>query len=213
MTRVSHWLSLAIAAGAISCGCCPSATTSPQVINTAPLEAADVPPDIASILPLFPERTETIVSGGRHRDGSLDPGDMIEWVRLTHWVGWGVPGLDVEVRLYRSEDSAHRDFHEWLDAAHWKYALRGVRGNLCAVSDWERSRVGADAPFSCAHGLPSSFVSFQKGRVVVFIGETSPEPNSGRKEAVIARLATILSRGSGAPTTSPGGGAKPHEIR
>jgi hypothetical protein len=124
-----------------------------------------------------------------------------------------VPGLDVEVRLYRSENSAYRDFREWLDAAHWKYALRGLRGNLCAVSDWERSRVGADAPFSCAHGLPSSFVSFQKGRVVVFIGETSPEPKSDSKEAIIARLATILSRESTAPSSSSAGDAKRDAVR
>jgi hypothetical protein len=81
MTPVSHWLTLAMVAGTVSCGCCPSTVISLQVVNTVPLERADVPDDIQSILPLFPGRTETIVSAGRHWDGGPDPSDMIEWVR------------------------------------------------------------------------------------------------------------------------------------
>ena len=182
---------------ALSGGCCPSMKTTPQLVRTEPLEQANIPPDLDSILPLFPRPTETIVSGSCHRDGGVSPDGIVEWVRLTHRGRWGLDDLQTDVQLYQSQEAAAAAFRGAIESAPASPAVRGRPGNRCAVSQWVRYR-NACVPY-CAYGSPSSFVLFQKDKVIVRISEEADGTNGAAKDEVIARLAQTLGHGGPRP--------------
>jgi hypothetical protein len=189
-----------IAALLLAAGCCPHELTAPQSVNVEPLLAARFPQDRATILPLFPDAAEVIVSAGRHRDGYRNPSGIVEWVRLREPADrYEYLALTADVYLFRSEPDAAAEFDHWPDT--WwrpdrgKFTTRGTPGNRCVISYLSRPRYGADVPFSCDHGTAyDSFVTFQKGRLVVTITQRSESTDPSIKERWIKHLAEILSR-------------------
>ena len=187
---------------ALCSGCCPGRLSSPQTVNTGPLESACLPPSPhASIVALFPPPFKTFEESPRQ-------GAPSEWAWLSTYHG-AAPFLDVIVERYPSDADAAGAFERRVRERgypRFKWLVRGAGANRSAVSDWVREREIPDVPqglFTCKHSDPSSAVLVLRGNLFVHVEETVTDPSQAGKDPIIAWLAAVLTAGRPLDTPPP----------
>jgi hypothetical protein len=201
---------LAIAPFLALVGCCPHELTSPQAVNVDPLFSAVVPQDRSTLLPLFPNASEVIAAGGRHKDGYPAADGILDWVQQRYPEDrYGYLVVTADVYLVRSPAEAERFFDfewrkRWWKPDLSKFTLRGTGENRCVISYYRRPRYGSDVPFSCSHSTDhDSFVTFLKGRVIVTIEQRSDGTDPAAKERLIREVAQLLTSSTSSVASDP----------